>query len=405
MLAGRERGRKWGQPPFSTDASAHGTCSGSKTGAVPIFPPVFRPQFPQQPTMPVSARSSSAPLIDALLEGDEIARETAAARLAIRGNAAVRSLVTALADASPDGQVRILGLLERIGAPSALIPASRLLRHDDPDVAIAAVNAVAVHVISPRDRIATQAVDKLTALALDATRDDRVRAASLDALAPLEETVTAPLRARLADDASPVVREKALEEPAMPRPAPAAPPDLARLVEDAAGGTLPNAPDTLRRHLAREAGRTPLTTLHRLIVTLREREATEQDDEHRAGWLLCRATAHQALASRGSRLAIYDLRETIAQLGQRVPVGFLAALTEVGDASCIDTLASAWTATDDSWFRQRLEAAFLAVVARERITKRHAAAKRMASHWPEAFQAMWGRKIGEGADGKSRRHG
>ncbi|MGH9161415.1 MAG: hypothetical protein ACRD2X_15730 [Vicinamibacteraceae bacterium] len=349
--------------------------------------------------MPVSARSPSTPLIDALLQGDEIARETAAARLAIRGNAAVRSLVTALADAPSEGQVRILGLLERIGAPSALTPASRFLLHDDPDVAIAAVNAVAVHVVSPRDRIAAQAVDKLTALALDATRDGRVRAASLDALAPLEETVTAPLRARLADDASPVVREKALEEPAKPRASAPAPTDLARLVEEAAGGKPPSDPDILRRQLAREAGRAPLTTLHRLIVTLREREAMERDEGHRAGWALCRATAHQALASRGSRLAVYDLRETIAQLGQRVPVGFLAALTEVGDASCIDTLASAWTATDDSWFRQQLESAFLAVVAREGITKRHAAAKRMASHWPEAFQAMWGRNKGSRGQG------
>ncbi|MPZ18372.1 MAG: hypothetical protein GEV06_10735 [Luteitalea sp.] len=344
--------------------------------------------------MPVSARSSSAPLIDALLKGDEVARETAAARLAIRGNAAVRSLVTALAEASSDGQMRILGLLERIAAPSALIPASRFLRHDDPDVAIAAVNAVAVHVVSPRDRIATEAVDKLTALALDATRDDRVRVASLNALAPLEETVTAPLRARLADDASPIVRERALEERSKPHEASVAPTDLARLVEEAAGGKLPNDPDALRRHVAREAGRVPLTTLHRLIVMLREREATEADDTQRAGWLLCRATAHQALASRGSRLAVYDLRETIAQLNRRVPVGFLAALTEVGDASCIDTLASAWTTTDDSWFRQQLESAFLAVIAREGITKRHAAAKRMASHWPEAFRALWGRKKG-----------
>lgn len=356
--------------------------------------------------MPVSARGSRPPLIDALLEGDEIARETAAARLAIRGNAAVRGLIAALDAATPDGQVRILGLLERIGAPSALTPASRLLPHANPDVAVAAVHAVAVHVVSPQDRIATQAVDALTALALDTTRDEHVRAAALDALGPLEETVTAPLRARLASDPSPVVREKA-RGVVEPREEATGPTDWAQLIEQAAAAVLPGDPDTLRRHLSREAGRTPLTTLHRLIVTLREREATESDAERCTGWRLCRATAHQALASRGSRLAVYDLRETIEQLDRRVPVGFLAALTEIGDASCIDTLATAWTASDDRWFRQQLESAFRTIVTRERITKRHAAAKRMSSHWPDASRVLWGRKRGEGrgARGEGQRQG
>jgi hypothetical protein len=94
------------------------------------------------------------------------------------------------------------------------------------------------------------------------------------------------------------------------------------------------------------------------------------------------------LALRGSRVALYDLRETLEERSMRLPVSFLTALHALGDASCLEPLASAWdragsdrTADGQRW-RQQLATAFRAITQRERITKRHAVMKRIAARWP-----------------------
>ena len=60
--------------------------------------------------------------------------------------------------------------------------------------------------------------------------------------------------------------------------------------------------------------------------------------------------------SRGSRLALYDLRDSLLET-ERLPVAFLAALEEVGDASCLEPLAAAYDASprgSDPWWRDHL---------------------------------------------------
>jgi hypothetical protein len=95
---------------------------------------------------------------------------------------------------------------------------------------------------------------------------------------------------------------------------------------------------------------------------------------------------HQALALRGSRVAMYDLRETIEGARGPVPVSFLAALHVVGDASCLEPLAAACarTGTGDARWRHQLGEAFHAIARREKVTTRHAVMKRIAARWPEA---------------------
>ncbi len=94
------------------------------------------------------------------------------------------------------------------------------------------------------------------------------------------------------------------------------------------------------------------------------------------------------LALRGSRLALYDLRESLEGGPVRLPASFLAALHVLGDASCLEPLATVWGAAgadpsaDGARWRQQLAAAFKAIAQREKITKRHAQMKRIATRWP-----------------------
>jgi hypothetical protein len=101
-----------------------------------------------------------------------------------------------------------------------------------------------------------------------------------------------------------------------------------------------------------------------------------------------RAAAHAVLAGRGSRIALYDLRETLEAAGDPLPVEFLTALTEVGDATCLEAIAAAYTKArstrGDDWWRSHLADAFRAIVKREKITKRHAVMKKIEKRWPQA---------------------
>ena len=107
----------------------------------------------------------------------------------------------------------------------------------------------------------------------------------------------------------------------------------------------------------------------------------------REGWQAVRGLLHQHLAARGSRLAVYDLKETLTGMTGPLPVGFLAAAAAVGDADCLEPLAHAWlNATDDAWWRAHLTEAFAAIVKREAIGRRHAAIKRILERHPAAGQ-------------------
>jgi hypothetical protein len=102
-----------------------------------------------------------------------------------------------------------------------------------------------------------------------------------------------------------------------------------------------------------------------------------------------------ALAQRGSRLGIYDLRDTIGRADGPIAVEFLTAITQIGDASCLEPLAAAYVAASpdakraDVWSRRHLAEAFRAIVKRERVTKRQAAAKRVWSRFPDAAAELW----------------
>jgi hypothetical protein len=197
-------------------------------------------------------------------------------------------------------------------------------------------------------------LDAVTAIALDETRDGRVRRAALDALSELPPELVAPvLEAVAKNTASQGAREPTVDDP--------------RAVGE-----------WLRAH-----GTTaPLSSMHDLVTRLREHERTEPEARRRQEWLIARGAAHAVLGQRQSRVALYDLREAFDAATGALPLDFLTAVTAIGDASCLEPMARAWAAApQDAWWRDRLADAARAVMRRTRITARHAVVKRIRAKW------------------------
>jgi hypothetical protein len=304
-------------------------------------------------------------LVDALGSGDEVRREAAVARLAIIGVRAVDRLVSAYNAASDrDTRIAILRALEPMRDRRTL-PIARAAIRGGGDQAIAGAAALGGLLDSPDAGTAVAALDALASLALDETAERRVRLAAFDAQhmpAEIRERVVASLGATAASGAAPQAAAWA----------------------DAIEGRLPDDAPLLRDLVRARAPSAPLGELQTLIDLVRAREQAPGAAAKRAAWQGIRGALHQALALRGSRLAVYDLRESLHSTTSPLPVSFLAALHLVGDGSCLPALAAAHAAaTADSPWRQQVAAAFHAIAKRERITKRHAVMKRIAAKWPE----------------------
>ena len=330
-------------------------------------------------------------LIEALGGTDEVTRESAVARLGVIGPRAVERLLHEYTAAPPRLQSGILRAFEAVADPKTLPIARAAVASEHPEIAAAAVGVLRAFLTSPAPGVAHDALDAVVALALDTTRPAAARVAALDALRVLPADVREAVRKNLADDRDPDVRARTV--PAAPRVAGSASQrdDAAWL--DAVEGRLPASPDALKQALASRRGTARLTELQHLVDHLRAREQRETDAGRREEWRAVRGAVHQALAARNSRLALYDLRDSL--LGpDRLPVAFLAALEEIGDATCLETLAAAYDASSrsgDAWWRGHVAAAFRAIVGREGLTRRHAAVKRTMARWPEAAADLMAR--------------
>jgi hypothetical protein len=312
-----------------------------------------------------SAARDIGRLVGELTSEDEIRREAAIARLAIIGPRAVGRLIDALgADPPAPARTAILRTLEAIGDRRALPPALERLTDSDPRTSLAAVAVVRRFLRSEEREAATAAFDGLTALALDHARPGATRLAALEALDDVPGQSARALRARLVE----VRKTKAVS--------------LGALLE-----RLPDDPEVVRAALHAEGASAPLATLGHLVESLRERETSARRADERAAWRAARGAVHQTLGARNSRLALYDLRETLAEASETLPVGFLAAIEAVGDRSCLEALARAWSTARpgaDAWWRRHLGAAFKAILKRERLTRRSAVLKRALARWPQA---------------------
>ncbi|MCA1560235.1 MAG: hypothetical protein LC804_08200 [Acidobacteria bacterium] len=329
-----------------------------------------------------SAAGEIRALLAALTGTDDVKREVAIARFAVIGGRAVDRLITAY-HAGGDGPARaaILRSLEPLADPRAA-PVARAAMIEGGDMAVAGAGVLRGLLNSPHGQSAADALDTLMAAALDSTADRRIRLAALEALQDMPVGVRARVAEALKADPDTTVRAHAA---AAQREAAVAD----ALWSDAMAGRLPDDPGPLAEVIAAKAAASPLSALQKLIDAARARDTTGTPSR-REGWRTVRGALHQAIARRGSRVALYDLRETLTEADGPLPLSFLRAIQTVGDASCLEPLASAFVRSPpaNAWWRHQLAATFRAVAKRERISRRHAVMKRLSTRFPQAVPEL-----------------
>ena len=302
------------------------------------------------------------------------------ARLAVIGVRAVERLIALVHRTAPAAaRIAALQTLEAIADWRALEPAFVAMNDEDLNVACAAISTAHRFLRGARG---AEVVDQLTGIALDVRRPEGLRLTAIHALGDLKPATLKPIWTALASDPNPAVRSFA--QPATAHQ-PAESVDPVQLLTIAAEQQLPDDPAALRHAIAQAGQAVALPLLHRLVERVREREAGESADR-RVEWMTTRATAHLALAQRGSRLALYDLRESLEAASGPLPVEFLAALSLIGDSSCLEAIAAAYARTGTSshqmdWWQRHLASAFHEIVTRNGITRRHAALKKIVRKW------------------------
>ena len=291
-------------------------------------------------------------------DGDR--REAAIARLTILGSRVVPQLVATFdAPGERDRQIAVLRVLEAIADERAL-PVARAAVAAGGDVAVAGIAVLRELLTTSTQGADVRALDLLLAIARDDASDRRLRAAARAALDSAPEDVRDAVRA--------------LGKPEEP---------LEALWQDALAGHLPDDARHLREAISARGPDAPLADLRRLIEAIGERERAQTKPPAINDWQAARGALHQVLALRGSRVALYDLRETFERASRPLPSPFLAAVTILGDETCVEPLASAYAnaGTDTRW-KHQLGQAFHEIVKRERITRRHSALRRALTKAP-----------------------
>ena len=313
-------------------------------------------------------------------------REAAVARLTVIGARASSALAAIVVDrhASPRARTAALRVLEATADASGLASVLGAVDDTSDEVVGAAIAALAPHVRSANGAVV---VDRLTAIAVDRKRAVPIREAALRALLDLDTRSLRPLLKTLRSDRSSEIAALAANR----RPGEPPPDRPGELLSQAVDGRLPADGEMVRRALGRAGDAVTLPDLLTLIEQLRDHEKA-QPAAGRGQWQAARAAAHLVLARRDSRIALYDLRETVAQTKEPIALEFLAALDAVGDASCVDAVAKAYASTRDAWWRGHLVRTFAAIVRRERLTQRHAAIRRLKARNPRAFAELWPRR-------------
>jgi hypothetical protein len=288
-------------------------------------------------------------LIADLHSTDSVRRDAAVARLRILGGRALSRLADVItSDAAASARALALNALEGIDDGRAADVAFDALKDGDPESVIAALGVLRGWVANEKG---TRLLEAITAIAVDPTRNARVRVAALAALADLPERLVQPIREQ-------------------------APPP------ESAGPSLED-PVALGEWLEAHGATATLSALHDLVTRAREREQGESSARHRGEWLRARGLAHHALARRQSLVALYDVRETLETTKMPLPQDFLSAAAAIGDASCLEPLARAWAASPrDLTWRHQLAATAGTIARRARLNGRSALVKRLRAQWP-----------------------
>jgi hypothetical protein len=337
--------------------------------------------------------ADTARLIDELTSEDPLRRETATARLSIIGGRAVTRLLAVAGDEGAAVHARLAALqaLEAIGDPRSAALARSLTDGSDVRLAVAAIGVLGV-IAAGNSPQADKAFDQLTGVALNAAIDSDRRVAACAALEAQPRHVVRPILDALSRESAPAVQAHAIRAQAGDRVP----------IGAYEQGELPLEPAVFVAVLREEGAEARVTLLRAFVDRVRERERDASDPARAAQWMAVRGLLHQLLAARGSRLALYDLREAFERARAPLPVGFLAAAAAIGDASCLEPVAAAWihaaagatagrgSTEPDAWWRDHLAEAFAAIVRREKLPRTHPAIRKTLEKFPAAA-AMLGR--------------
>ena len=329
-----------------------------------------------------SAAADIARLMEELVSGDAQRRDLAAARLAVIGTRATTALLALAsnAEAAPAARVAAIETLDAIGDTRAATLAHTLatepgIEPGDDALAVAAIDLLG-QIAGGKDARATKAFDRLAAMVVSAEAPTTRRLAALTALEGQPDALLKPLYEALAKDPASRVVARVTRRQA------GAVESLEALVTQGLRGD----PDVVAAVVRDDGDQTPVTILKKAVEAARVHERAAVAPDVRARWSVVRGALHQHLAARNSRLALYDLRETLEQATGPLPVGFLSAASAIGDTACLTPLANAWVhaAEDDRWWREHLADAFGAIVKREALTRRHATLQKILTRWPSA---------------------
>jgi hypothetical protein len=296
---------------------------------------------------PATSRPSHVDrLIDDLQAVDPIRRDAAVARLRVLGVRALPRLASYIASSASTARARAISALEGTQDPRAAEIALAALGTTDVETAIAALGVLRGWVTQ---ETGTRLLEAITAIAVDRDRNARVRFAAIDALSELPEHLVRPIREQ------------------------APPPESA--------GPALDDPLAAREWVAAHGHAATLSALHDVVKAFREREASAPSSRGRDEWQRARGAAHKALAERGSRVALYDLKETFSATRVALPPGFLEAITTLGDATCLEGLARAWASTRGAAWRGQLVEAAQHIRRRSKLSGRSAVVKDIRARW------------------------
>jgi HEAT repeat protein len=330
-------------------------------------------------------------------------RESAVAGLTLLGTRVVEPLGAFLPGAPRAARLAALEVLERITDRAALARILDLV--GDPDEAVArraleaagtrpdprAIPALAALLArrgkASRRREAAlalarlqaaglvEALEPLAARLLDEGEEAGLRVAILEALLTLQPrpapATLRPLLKRLAASADPELRALARGKAEVPGPAL----DERLVAELASPGLSAAAVERVIAALARR-GAPAIPALQRALERLGPLRRADEAS------LRARAAIHEALAALDSRVALYDLRETLAARPRAALPRLLRAAARIGDASVIPALAGVVAAESD--LLDACAEALAAIAVREKLRRTGPA------HVPPAHRAAFG---------------
>jgi len=281
-------------------------------------------------------------------------RESAIARLTLLGERAVQALLETLRSGSPVPRLGAIKVLEQLRAPRALPALLGQLGASEGEIVAAAAAAIvglgSAKAVAPLSTALNHANSEARAAAADALA--KLFAAGVEeALEPLVET----LLGHKADERLRRIAERALSR----LPARELRTIRARL-NDAPSAPLPG---------------TTTTALHRELQGVTDAAAAVR--------------LHQALAERGSRIALYDLRERLDARPAKAAEPLLEVAARIGDASLVASIAA--LAADRTALTGACAEALAAIVSREKLRKTHRGVKAVRPEHRRILDGLWSR--------------